>query len=79
MLYRFVAPIRVATVNLALAVFVLQVERGSFSTGSGFLLYGTVLLSYAGLCKYLQLAKVREHMLPDAKSILVYIQLESEF
>ena len=45
----FVAPIRVATVYLALAVFWLQVERGSFSTVSGLLLYDTVLLCYAGL------------------------------
>ena len=47
--HRFVAPIRVATVYLALAVLFLQVERGSFSTVSGFLLYATVLLCYAGL------------------------------
>ncbi len=64
--YRFVAPIRVATVYLALAVIFLQVERGNFSTVSGFLLYDTVLLCYAGLAS-------TPNWLLDANSILLYI------
>lgn len=71
--YRFVAPIRVATVYLALAVIFLQVERGNFSTVSGFLLYDTVFLLYdTVLLCYAGLASTPNWLL-DANSILLYI------
>ena len=78
--YRSVAPLRVATVCLVLAVFVLQVERGGFSTGSGFLLYGTVLLCYAGLAStsnWLSCASICYLMLTVCciYAVLCYIRL----